>query len=424
MSPRNRANTVPFLLRYLARKTLTRRRPASLAAAGLFTGAPQHVTLAGIRELAPTRKMAASKTPFEWPVGATIQLPETYSFGGARWSTEQFLVGTDTAALLVLVEGTVRYERYLLTGGPKVNWLSMSVAKSFVSCLVGIAVDEGLIRGIDDPISDYVRVEPGSAYDGVSIRTVLGMSSGARWNEAYHDRRSEIQQLSRAVLGLQGGLDGFVARMAKQSAPETVCRYNSGETQVLGALIARATGRTVSDYMHEKLVEPLGFESPGYWVTDMRGVEASFAGLNLTARDYAKLGELYRNGGVWQGNRIISEDWVRASTTIDSPIREPGNPILGDHGIDLGYGYQWWIPAGNRGDFSAIGILNQLIYVDPASGTTIVKLSANREYGTSKEERTNRDVENVEFLRAIAAHVGHAARPKKRPSPASARSTT
>jgi len=403
---RSRANTVPFLLRYLFRKAVRSRRPASLADVGLFTGAAQHQTFARIRDLAPTRKMPASTTPLQWPVGPTIQLPETYTFDGADRSTEEFLVDTDTGALLVLVDGTVRYERYMLTGGPKVNWLSMSVAKSFVSCLVGIAIDEGQIRSIDEPISEYVPVEPGSAYDGVSIRTVLCMSSGARWNEDYNDPESEIHQISRAMLGAGGGLDGFVARMQKESAPETVCRYNSGETQVLGALIAHATGRTVSDYMHEKLVEPLGFESPGYWITDMRGVEMSYAGLNLTARDFAKLGELYRNGGVWQGKRIVSRDWVRASTSVDSPVREPGRPIVGDHRMDLGYGYQWWIPAGSRGDFSAIGILNQLVYVNPETGTTIVKLSANRKYGTSTEERTNRDLENVEFLRAIALHAG------------------
>jgi CubicO group peptidase (beta-lactamase class C family) len=115
----------------------------------------------------------------------------------------------------------------------------------------------------------------------------------------------------------------------------------------------------------------------------MRGAEMSYAGLNLTARDFAKLGELYRNNGVWQGRRIV-----------------------GDHAFDLGYGYQWWIPAGGRGDYSAIGILNQLVHVDPTTRTTIVKLSANRRYGTSTDEATNRDVENVEFLRTIAQHAG------------------
>ncbi|KRA28033.1 MULTISPECIES: serine hydrolase domain-containing protein [unclassified Nocardioides] len=406
MPRKNRANTIPFVARYVASKVRPGGGPASLMDIGLFTGVPQHDNFARVRDLAPTRRMPAATRPFTWPTGPTIELPPTYPFRGEERSSEQFLMDTDTAALLVLVDGTIRSERYLLSGGPNVNWLSMSVAKSFVSCLVGIAVDEGKIRSIDDPISDYVPVEPGSAYDGVPIRTVLQMSSGARWNEDYNDSQSDVHQISRAMLGLGGGLDGFVARMARESEPGTVCRYNSGETQVLGALIAHATGQNVSDYMHEKLVEPLGFESPGFWITDMRGVEMSYAGLNLTARDFAKLGELYRNRGVWQGRRIVSEDWVKASTTIDSPIREPGRPIVGDHGFDLGYGYQWWIPAGGRGDYSAIGILNQLVYVNPITRTTIVKLSANRLYGTSTEEATNRDVENVEFLRTIAQHVG------------------
>lgn len=406
MPRKNRANTIPFLARHLASKVRPGGGPASLMDIGLFTGVPQHDNFARVRDLAPTRRMPAATRPFIWPTGPTIDLPTTYLFQEEVRSTQQFLVDTDTAALLVLIDGTIRSEHYLLSGGPKVNWLSMSVAKSFVSCLVGIAVDERKIRSIDDPISDYVPVEPGSAYDGVPIRTVLHMSSGARWNEDYNDPKSDIHQISRAILGRGGGLDGFVARMVRESEPETVCRYNSGETQVLGALVARATGQNVSDYMHEKLVEPLGFESPGFWITDMRGVEMSYAGLNLTARDFAKLGELYRNHGVWQGQRIVSDDWVRASTTIDASIREPGRPIVGDHEFDLGYGYQWWIPAGDRGDYSAIGILNQLVYVDPTTRTTIVKLSANRQYGTTTEEATNRDVENVEFLRAIAQHVG------------------
>jgi CubicO group peptidase (beta-lactamase class C family) len=334
-----------------------------------------------------------------------VQLPASYRFEGRTRSTADFLAETDTAALLVLVDGAIRYEGYWLTGGPKVTWWSMSVAKSFVSCLVGIALEEGRIGSVDEPISDYVAVQPGSAYDGVSIETVLQMSSGARWNEDYNDPKSDVHQISRAMLGLGGGLDGYVARVVRDKAPGTVCRYNSGETQVLGALLARATGRTVADYMREKLVEPLGFETSGFWITDMRGTEMAYAGLNLTARDFAKLGELYRNGGTWEGRRIVSEEWVRRSTRVDSPIREPGRPIVGDHPVDFGYGYQWWIPAGTRGEFCALGVLNQLVYVDPGAATTIVKLSANRNYGTSNDEATNRDMENLEFLRAIAMHL-------------------
>lgn len=376
--------------------------PNKMLEMGLFTGAPQHTNFCRIRELAPTAMMAPSPKPYTWPVGEALSIPDTYTFNGEDRSSEQLLVDTDTAALLVIVDGAIRYEQYWLTGGPDVNWLSMSVAKSFISALVGIAIAEGRIENIDDPISRYVPVNPGSAYDGVSIRTVLQMSSGARWNEDYSDTESDIFQVSMAMLGVGGGLDDFVARMVREHEPETVCRYNSGETQILGALIARATGYSVADYMQEKLVNPLGFESPGYWVTDLAGTEMSYAGLNLTARDFARLGELYRQGGRWQGRQIVDEQWVRDSTSINSAIREPGRPLVGDHAMSLGYGYQWWIPAGDRGDYSAIGVLNQLVYVDPATETVIVKLSANRNYGTANTEDVNRDAENVEFLRAIA----------------------
>uniref|UniRef100_A0A060T3G0 ARAD1A15026p n=1 Tax=Blastobotrys adeninivorans TaxID=409370 RepID=A0A060T3G0_BLAAD len=405
MMPSHAANVSSFKLRYLARKIFKPRQPASLAETGLFTGAPQHEFLCRIDSLAPVSRMPASTTPYAWPSGPTISIPASYTFEGLTKSTEGLLTDTDTAALLVLVDGQVRYERYFLTGGPKVNWLSMSVAKSFISCLVGIAVEEGFIMSISEPISKYVPVEPNSAYDGVSIRDVLHMSSGARWNEDYADPNSEIFQINQAMLDKNSGLDGFVARMVKQSAPDTVCRYNSGETQILGSLIAHATKRSLTEYMTEKLVEPLGFESPSFWITDMLGTEVAYAGLNLTARDYAKLGELYRNEGTWHGKRIISANWIRESTTIDSPIREAGQPIVGSHGIGLGYGYQWWIPPGHKGDYCAIGVLNQLVYVNPEKNVTIVKLSANRRYGTSPDEDTNRNSENVEFLRAISATI-------------------
>ncbi|WP_032368491.1 serine hydrolase domain-containing protein [Rhodococcoides fascians] len=376
--------------------------PTNMLEMGLFTGAPQAENMSRISEIVPTATMPASTTPFTWPVGDPIALPATYEFDGRTKSTADFLTATDTSSLLVLVDGSVRFEQYWLTGGPDVRWLSMSVAKSFISALVGIALHEGHIRSIDDAISDYVPVDAGSAYDGVSIRLVLQMSSGARWNEDYSDAESDVFKISMAMLGVDGGFDGFIAQMKRESDPGTVCRYNSGETQVLGALLAHATGRSVADYMAEKLAEPLGFSSDGYWAVDALGTEMSYAGLNLTARDFAKLGELYRNIGTWGSEQIVPAQWVLDSTTIDSPIRQPGKPLVGDHAFDLGYGYQWWIPGGGRGDYSAIGVLNQLVYVDPQTATVIVKLSANHLYGTANTEEVNRDNENVEVLRAIA----------------------
>jgi CubicO group peptidase (beta-lactamase class C family) len=122
----------------------------------------------------------------------------------------------------------------------------------------------------------------------------------------------------------------------------------------------------------------------------------------MTARDFAKLGELYRNGGAWRDRQIVPPEYVAASTKADAPHLAPGMPLVGDHAFPLGYGYQWWIPEGDRGEFSAIGVYNQYVYVDPSSGVVIVKLSANPAYGTSKDEETNKDIENIDALRAIS----------------------
>lgn len=368
----------------------------------LFSGQPQYDNFCRFKDILPVSRMAASSAPFQFDGGASIALPHTYSFEGEVKSAEAFMADTDTSAVLVLKDGAVVHELYRLTGGRDVQWVSWSVAKSFISALVGIAVAEGAIRSIDEAISDYIAVEPGSAYDGVSIRNVLQMSSGARWSEDFADPTSDVMRLGATMAGVMT-LDKFVATMVAESEPGTVCRYNSGETQALGMLLVKATGRSLTDYMREKLVEPLGFESDAYWLVDGTGMEMAFAGLNVTARDFAKLGELYRNHGRWNGQQIVPEGWVKASLRADAPHLQPGQPILADHSFDVGYGYQWWLPDGDRGEFSAIGIYNQFVYVDPSRGVTIVKLSANPAYGTTMDESTNRELENIAFLRAIAA---------------------
>lgn len=370
----------------------------------LFSGAPQHQNFGRFKDMAPTSAMAASKKPFAFPIGKTIDLPQQYRFEGHTKSVEDFFTETDTTALLVLKDGQMVMERYALTGGPDVHWISWSVSKSFVSALVGIAVHEGHIRSIEDPISDYIPVPKGSAYHGVSIKHVLQMSSGARWNEDYSDPSCDVFRLAAAMGGAMS-LEEFVAGMATESPPGTVCRYNSGETQALGMLLAYATKRTLSDYMQEKLFEPLGMNAAGYWLVDKIGKEMAFAGLNLIARDFIKIGELYRNDGVWNGQQVVPSAWVKASITADAPHLVPGKPWLSDHTLPFGYGYQWWLPASQDGEFTALGIYNQVVYGDRSKGVVIYKQSANRAYGTSKDEATNREIETIEFVRAIARHI-------------------
>lgn len=366
----------------------------------LFDGKPKYEAFCQMQHLVNVSQMAPSTKPFMFGDAPRIKLPQTYDHFGMQKSLQSLLDDTHTSALLVLEKGQVCYENYWLTGGREVQWLSMSVAKSFISALVGIAISEGKISHLDDPISDYVEGLRNSAYDGVSIKQVLQMSSGARWREDYADPESEISRMSLAFAP-GGSLDSFMSTMVREYPPGTVCQYSSGDTQALGMLLRAATGDTVANYMQEKLCEPLGMESPGYWVTDSQGVEAAFAGTLLTARDFARIGELYRMGGAWGGKQIVPAAYVAESISSDSSHLAPGQPFVGGHRFPLGYGYQWWYPAGNRGEFSAIGVYNQYVYVDPSRDVVIVKLSANPAYGTSHFDEDNKDEETLFGFRAI-----------------------
>ena len=367
---------------------------------GLFTGVSQSENFANLKNMLSVREKAPSSNPIAWAEGERIELPETYLTSEGDQSVRELLERTSTSALLIIRDGEIRYEEYFGTGGREVQWLSMSVAKSFVSALIGLLVADGAIRSIDDPITDYITVDAGSAYDGVTIRDILLMSSGARWNEDYSDPNSDALKLGLALGGGDLDLDDFVRGMHKELKPGTVCRYNSGDTQVLGMLIRSVTGGTIAEYMQQKLVEPLGFECPSYWLLDRSGNEAAFAGLNVTARDFARLGELYRLGGAWHGQQVIDAGWVRDSTHITAD--QCDMPASADFPA-IGYGYQWWLPTGgSAGVFTGIGVYNQFVYVDPTTNTTIVKLSANQTYGLSEKESDNLEGANLALLHSLA----------------------
>ena len=378
------------------------RHGGTLNELGLFTGVPQHENFCRMAALLDTRPMAASSAPVEWGRGPELVIPDAFDHEGLARSGERFLAETDTAALLVIHRGRLRHEQYWLTGGRHVPWMSMSVAKSFVSALVGIAVEDGFVTDIEDPVSAYIKVDPGSAYDGVAIRSLLQMSSGARWDEDYSNPEADPKRLAEATAGAHGGLDGMVATMVREHAPDTICRYNSCDTQALAAVVRATTGGTLADYMQTRLMEPLGMTDPGSWIVDPFGVEMGFGGLNLTAGDYAKLGELYRLGGVAGDRQVVPASWVATSVRSTAPHTEPGHVVEGSEHLAEGYGYQWWIPAEGDGSFSAIGVYNQVVYVHPAHEVTVVKLSANRAYGTTTAEAQNREGETLAFLKHCA----------------------
>ncbi len=361
----------------------------------LFSGEQQYDNFNRIKDMAPVTTMRGATKPFGFGCGEIIALPDTFNYMGGQVEVGSFLKSTDTSALLVIHQGKIRFEKYSLTGGRNVNWLSMSVAKSFIATAIGIAVDEGLID-IQKVITDYVPDLKGSAYDSVRIKDVLQMSSGAAWSEDYSDPESDVLRLGM-IMAAGGSLDEFVASMQPEKEPGVVNRYNSGDTQALGMLLTQATGTSITQYMQEKIWTPLGMESDAYWMTDDHGMEMAFVGMNATARDYAKLGELYRLKGKWQGKQIVSEQWIHDAVTPDA---EHIMPNVNDD-LSLGYGYQWWVPESTEREYSAIGVYNQFVYVNPSRDLVIVKLSANADYAKENTEEYTREIETIEFFREI-----------------------
>ena len=366
-------------------------------ASSLFTGVEQYQNFNRVYEFFPTSELVPSNTPLIFEHGPSIELPSHFIFQDNLINVNEYLSRTDVTALLILKDGKIRYENYWLTGGKSVKWLSASVAKSFISALIGIAIDQGYINSVDDAVTVYVPQLKDSAYDGVRIKDILQMSSGASWNEDYSDPNSDINRSVR-IFALGGSLDEFTASLKNEKKPGTFNRYNSTDTQVLGMLLREATGISVTQYMQKMLWDPIGAEDNAYWLLDSENMEVAYGGFNATARDYAKLGELYRLEGNINGTQIVPSNWIQASITPDAAHLMPGENTLSDY--PLGYGYQWWIPD-DSGDFMAIGVYNQFIYVSPQNNVVAVQLSANNIYGTNEELSTLSEFESISFLKAI-----------------------
>jgi CubicO group peptidase (beta-lactamase class C family) len=324
-------------------------------------------------------------------------LPSAYVFEGRSRQTAAFLDETETTGLIVLRRGEVVHEAYWLGNGAHSHWPSWSLVKSFVSALIGMAIDEGAIGGVHDLVTDHVPKLAGSAYEGVTLEHVLQMSSGARWNENYADPAADTYRLGQ-VQAYGASLDDFAASLPREYPPGIWMRYNSIDTYVLAMVLRRATKTRLFDYLRHKLWNPLGMESDGFFVVDGDGKEWAGAGLIATLRDMARLGVLYANDGQWDGRRVLPESWVRASTTPQSPHVMPGASMSSP----FGYGYHWWLPD-MSGAFSAIGIYNQYIWVDPKRHVVIGKSSANRRFAASYDEAGYRDLEHMALFQAIAA---------------------
>ncbi|MBV9418728.1 MAG: serine hydrolase [Alphaproteobacteria bacterium] len=364
----------------------------------LFSGTEQVANFRSMSTIYPVRVIRRSTRPRPFESGTAIALPKSFTYGGASHDTRAFLEKVETTGLLVLKDGKNVYENYWLGNDATTQSVSWSVAKSFVSALMGIAVGDRKIASVLDPVTKYAPELAGSAYDGVRIKDVLQMSSGARWNEDYSNPDADINRFGRMLV--EGtSLDAFAATVRPEKPPGTFNRYNTTDTHVLGMVIRNATGQSLSEFLHDRLWDPLGMEADGFWIVDNCGMEMAGGGLNAVLRDYAKLGQLYLNEGNWHGKQLIPAQWIRDSVTPDAPHVMPGTRDSAL--LPWGYGYQWWVPD-NSGAYSAIGIYGQFIFVHPKARVVIAKTTAFRDYAQSTAPEHYRTADHFALFHAIA----------------------
>jgi CubicO group peptidase (beta-lactamase class C family) len=321
---------------------------------------------------------------------AERSLEVSYWFGGKQHTLDDFLGRTRATGFLVLKDGKVVSERYFGGADKNSKFTSWSVGKSFTATLVGLAIADGKITGVDSAVTDYVPELKGSGYDGVPIKYILEMSSGIKFTEVYGSAESDIMIMWRRTMVEESErLDHYAASLTRLEPPGSRFEYRSVDTQVLGELVKKVTGETLADNLSKRIWQPLGMESDATWLTDRPGadgMEAAFCCINATLRDYARFGLLFLNKGNWNGKQIVPAAWVEPATTPQDPQVRFGKIIKGSPN---GYGYQWWLLPGDAHAFSAEGVFFQFIYVDPSNNLVIAKTSAFDDFWDDKlEEET------------------------------------
>jgi CubicO group peptidase (beta-lactamase class C family) len=259
-----------------------------------------------------------------------------------------------SAGIIIVQDGKIRFEKYSLDFSKTGRWTSFSVAKSLTSTLVGAAVRDGYIKSLDDKVTAYIPDMKGSAYDDVTVRQLLTMTSGIKWNEDYADPKSDVARFTKHVA--EPGVDVTVSYMRKlpREAPAgSKWVYKTGETNLIGVLVSSATKQKLSDYLSQKIWAPYGMEQDGAWILGSTGHEISGCCFSARLRDYARFGMFILGGGKIGNTSVLPDDWLPQATTKQADIGVPGR----------GYGFQWW--TYDDGSFAAQGIFGQGIFIDP-----------------------------------------------------------
>jgi CubicO group peptidase (beta-lactamase class C family) len=293
--------------------------------------------------LAKANIIDAGDSVYPLPKGAPLSI-----------DVDAYMKAQRTAGLVIVQDGKIRLEKYGLDFDGNGKWTSFSVAKSFTSTLVGAAIKDGYIKSLDDKVTVYIPEMKGSAYDDVTVAQLLTMTSGIKWNEDYEDPKSDVALFNEHKP--EPGIDTTVSYMRKLPREATAGSkwvYKTGETNLIGVLVSKATGKTLSAYLTEKVWTPFGMEQDASWLLGSTGAEISGCCLQASTRDYARFGQFILGGGMAGGKAVLPEGWIARATTKQADIGNPGR----------GYGFQWW--TYDDGSYAAQGIFGQGIFIDP-----------------------------------------------------------
>ena len=348
-------------------------------------------TFRNIDRLFPTRTVARGETVSALPLSKQPLQDFAYSVDGQSYDLYDVLSMNRVSGLLIIHRGEIVFEKYLLGNDQHTRWMSMSVVKSITASLIGAAIQDGYINSIDDPIVNYLPRFKGTAYDGVTVKHLLQMSSGVAWNETYTDATSDRRRMLEAQLSQQpGAILKLMATLPRAAKPGTVWNYSTGETQVAGALVRAATGKPVADYLSEKIWSTLGMQADAnWWLQSANGLEVGGSGLSATLRDYARLGLFWLNDGVitldGKVQRVLPEGWMQAASSRQH---------IGGKTVD--YGYMLWPLHGNS--YAAEGIFGQYLFVDPDTKLVVAMWSAQ------PKPLYRAGLNEYAFLQALSAH--------------------
>ena len=278
---------------------------------------------------------------------------------------DAYLASNRTAGLIILQDGKVRLERYALGFRDDGRWTSFSVAKSLTSTLVGAAIKDGAIKSLNDPVPDYIDELSGSAYADVTVEQLLTMTSGIAWNEDYDDPDSDVAQFDKQAAETgKSATAAYMATLPRAHPPGEVWNYSTGETNLIGILVMRATGKPLAEYLSEKVWQPYGMQQDASWLLGNDGYEISGCCIQAAVRDFARFGQFILDGGAIDGQPVLPDGWLEKATQKQVSYGAPGE----------GYGYQWW--TWDDGSFQADGIFGQGIFIDPARRLVIASNSS------------------------------------------------